>query len=107
MEYLHDQHPLHYLEQYGFEWDDYEKTWSLYNIKGHGIKENESVIARIVNNYKTLILEFSVYDSHDTEEFSWSKTVNIPEEYASQSKSDCYRFIDELDAEIEKFVMEK
>lgn len=107
MEYLHDQHPLQYIEQYGFEWDDHEKAWCLYDIEGRGIKENESVTARIVNNYRRLILEFSVYDKYDEEELSWSKTVELPDEYASQSKSDCYRFIGWLDKQIYEFVMEK
>lgn len=107
MNYLYDRHSMHYIEQYGFEWDDYEKTWFLYDIKGRVVKENESVTARIVNNFSTLILEFSIYDKYDTEELSWSKTVDIPDEYASQSKSDCYRFIDWLDKQIEEFVKKK
>lgn len=104
MNYLYDRHPLQYIEQYGFEWDWYEKSWCLYGIEGSGIKENESVTARITNNYHTIILEFIVYDKYDDEELSWSKTVEIPKEYASQSKCDCYQFIDWIDKEIEKFV---
>lgn len=107
MNYLQDRHPLHYLAQYGFEWDDYEKAWCLYGIEGRNLKNNEGVTARIRDDYHTLVLEFSVYDKYDMEELSWSKTVDIPEEYADRYKSDCYRFIEWLDAEIEKFIMEK
>ncbi len=107
MDYLHDQHLRHYIEQYGFEWNGDEKAWCLYGIDGRGIKENEGVTARIVNNYSTLILKFSVYDKYDMEELSWSKTIELPEEYAGQSKCDCYRFIGWLDKQIYEFVMEK
>ena len=104
MNYLYDRRPFYYIEQYGFEWDNYEKAWCLYDIEGRGIKENEGVAARIVDNYSKLILEFVAYDKYGAEEISWNKTVELPKEYASQSKSDCYKFIEWLDAEIEKFV---